>query len=369
VVVGAAAQLGDVLDSGDPPVANDRDRVAHALHLVEIVGGEEDCHAAIAVLADHRDELLLHQRIESRCRLVEHEQLRVVEERLDQTDLLSVPAREITHTASEVSFEPLRQSGSRPEVVHPARGGAELQELAAREPRIAREVAREVAEPRSDLSARLPAVAPEYAREAARRMQQVEQRADRRRLASTVRSKEPVDLPALNRDRDLVNPTSAPVSLRQAVGFDHRGHRVVPHSSQVLYSVDRIGDTPHPGSVFIRTLTAGHGNRGYDRHCDLRSSAPASCSAEVTTRAPQARPVGSSAVALGCVAPTYPSCGDARMRPASFTTIIGECPRLCSRGARTPKPATLRQPVDDGSTESPHSALAPASRASSRRVH
>ena len=91
-MVSAAAQLGDVLDRGDPPVADDRDSVADPLDLVEVVGGQEDRASAIAVLADHGHELLLHQRVKPGRRLVEHEQLRVVEQCLDQPDLLSVPA-------------------------------------------------------------------------------------------------------------------------------------------------------------------------------------------------------------------------------------------------------------------------------------
>ena len=113
-MVGAAAQLGDVLDRGDPSVAHDRDRVAHALDLVEVVGGQEDRASAVAVLADHRHELLLHQRIKPGRRLVEHQQLRVVEQRLDQPDLLPVPAGQITHPTAEVSFETLRQTGPDP---------------------------------------------------------------------------------------------------------------------------------------------------------------------------------------------------------------------------------------------------------------
>src|SRR5664279_1864947 len=94
---------------------------------------------------------------------------------------------------------------------------------------------------------------------------------------------------------------------------------LAPSSSQAPHNVDRISDSPHPGSAFVPT-------RGRL---------------------------------------TYPTCGAARMPPVSLTTIIGGCPRLCSRGARTPEPATLRQPVDDDPTESPQSALTPASSARS----
>ena len=46
-------------------------------------------------LAHHGEELLLHERVQAAGRLVEDEQLGVVEERLDQADLLPVAAREL----------------------------------------------------------------------------------------------------------------------------------------------------------------------------------------------------------------------------------------------------------------------------------
>jgi hypothetical protein len=58
--------------------------------------------------------------------------------------------------------------------------------------------------------ARLPAVESEYEREAAGRMQQVEQRADRCRLAGAIGAEEAVDLYALDRDRDVVDPRVFP---------------------------------------------------------------------------------------------------------------------------------------------------------------
>ena len=136
-MIRAAAQLGDILDGGDPSAADDRDGLADALDLVEIVGGQEDRASTVAVLADHGHELFLHQRVKPGRRLVKHEQLRVVEEGLNQSDFLSITAREIARAQAQVGFEPLRQGQARPEVLHAPRRGAELEELAAREPRIA----------------------------------------------------------------------------------------------------------------------------------------------------------------------------------------------------------------------------------------
>ena len=63
-----------------------------------------------------------------------------MEQRLDQTKLLAVAARELAYPPVEIGLEPLRQYGPRPQAAHPARIGAELQGLASGDPRIARKV-------------------------------------------------------------------------------------------------------------------------------------------------------------------------------------------------------------------------------------
>ena len=79
VVVGTSAQICDSFDRREPTLADDRDAVAHALHLVEVVRGEKDRPPTLAVLGHDSEELLLHQRVKPRRRFVEHEQLGVVE--------------------------------------------------------------------------------------------------------------------------------------------------------------------------------------------------------------------------------------------------------------------------------------------------
>ena len=107
VAVGPAAHLRDVLDGDQPALPDDADAVADALDLVEVVRGEEDRRAAVAVLGDDGEELLLHERVQARRRLVEDEQLRLVEERLDEPDLLAVAARELAQRPVEVRLEAL----------------------------------------------------------------------------------------------------------------------------------------------------------------------------------------------------------------------------------------------------------------------
>ena len=60
----------------DAPVLDDRDPVDDALHLVELVRGEEHRAPVGHRLADQMRELVLQQRVQPRRRLVEDEQVR-----------------------------------------------------------------------------------------------------------------------------------------------------------------------------------------------------------------------------------------------------------------------------------------------------
>jgi hypothetical protein len=58
-------------------------------------------------------ELLLHERVEPAGRLVEHEQLGFVHERLDQADLLLVALRQVAHRSAEVDAEAVGEAVDR----------------------------------------------------------------------------------------------------------------------------------------------------------------------------------------------------------------------------------------------------------------
>ena len=82
----------DRLGGDESSVADDRHVVAEVLHLVEHVRGEEDRGSGPRDFATEVPELVLHERVDTRSRLVEDEQLGSVHERLDQGDLLTVAA-------------------------------------------------------------------------------------------------------------------------------------------------------------------------------------------------------------------------------------------------------------------------------------
>ena len=108
-MVGTSAQLCDPFNRRDPPLADDRDAITDPLHLVKVVRGEKDSPSTAAELDDDSEELLLHQRIKPGRRFVEHQQLRVVKQRLDQSDLLTVAPREIPDPPVQIRLKSLRQ--------------------------------------------------------------------------------------------------------------------------------------------------------------------------------------------------------------------------------------------------------------------
>jgi hypothetical protein len=69
-----------------------------------------------------------------------------------------------------------------------------------------------------------PAVEAEESRGAARRVQQVQQRADRRRLAGSVRPEKPDHLARLHGHRKLLDASRGAVALRQVVELDDGDH-------------------------------------------------------------------------------------------------------------------------------------------------
>jgi len=195
---------------------------AAARNLVELMRGEEDGAAALTLLAHQGEELLLHQRIEAAGRLVEDEQLRRVEEGADQADLLAVTTRELAERAVEVGAEAARQLLGAAKPVDASQLRQQGDRLAAAGALAVAEVARQVAEPRPDRDAVAMAVEAEDAGAAGARVQEVEQGADRRRLAGAVRPEEGEHLAGFDRDGHVLDASVGAVELGQAIGLDHR---------------------------------------------------------------------------------------------------------------------------------------------------
>ena len=217
-----AEQLGDALDGDQLPVPDDADPVANPLDLVQLVRGEEDRAAALALLGDQRQELLLHQRVEPAGRLVEDQQLGRVEAGQDQTDLLAVAARELAERTIEVGAEALGQGFGAADALDPPQTGEQPQRFASTRLLAVAEVSGQISEPGPDRDALALSIEAEDPGAARARMQQVEEGADRRRLAGAVRAEQAEDLARLHRKSYVLDAAHVAVEFGQPVGLDHR---------------------------------------------------------------------------------------------------------------------------------------------------
>ena len=91
--VGAAEhvthQIIDASRQSDPSVAEQRHAVAHVLHQVEQVRGDDDRHALALQRADQREELARRLWIEARCRLVQNRHLDLAHQDLGDAEALA----------------------------------------------------------------------------------------------------------------------------------------------------------------------------------------------------------------------------------------------------------------------------------------
>ena len=224
----ALAQVLDGVDVHEPAGADDPDAVGGVLHLVERVRREEDGAPVGGGLAQELANLGLKERVEPRARLVEHDQLGPVHERLHEPDLLAVALREVADRPVELQGEPLAQLVAEAVVGAAAQARERVELLAGGHPVVQPQLAGEVADPAPRLDALAPGVEPEHGRAARRRVDQVEQEPDRRALARPVRAEIAEHLAALDAQ---VEPDERAglslVGLGEPAGLDgRRGHRV-----------------------------------------------------------------------------------------------------------------------------------------------
>jgi hypothetical protein len=195
------------LDRDEPAAADDPDPVAHPLDLGEVVRGEEHGASLGLYLLDDVEELLLHERVEPARRLVEDQQRRPVEHRLDEPDLLLVPPREPPHGTVQLGTEPLGELVRVPEILDPPQPGEEPEQPLPRHLVLQRKLPWQVPDPRPDLDALFPDVETEDLPAPARRAQKPKKRPYRRGLSGPVGPEEAKNLALLDRE---VNPLYAP---------------------------------------------------------------------------------------------------------------------------------------------------------------
>ena len=209
----------DGLDRGEAALPEDADAVAHPLDLRQVVGGEEHGRAVRAELLDEAGELLLHERVQPGGRLVHHDHGRAVHQRLDEPDLLPVPARELPERTAEVGLEAVGERAGERAVVDAAEVGEEIQQLLAGDLLVEGELAGQEARAGAGGDAVAPDVEAEDLRGPGGRAQQAEQRADRGRLAGAVGAEEAEHLAGRDAEGDAPRCRARPCSAWSVRGW------------------------------------------------------------------------------------------------------------------------------------------------------
>ena len=200
-------------------------------------------------LADAVLEHGLHERVESRRRLVEDEQLRARSERRDETDLLAVPLRVRARLLRRVELEPLEQLVAPARVEVAAQPPEQVDHLAAAQLRPQRDVAGYVREPSVQRDRVAPRVAAEEHGPSGVDAEQTEQHADGGGLARAVRPEEAVHLAGPHLEVEAVERPRRPERL------DHSGHHDrVGHGASLTFAMRavapvRSGRGAPPGRV------------------------------------------------------------------------------------------------------------------------
>src|SRR6185437_6685410 len=145
-------------------------------------------------LAGESLELELDEWVEPARRLIEDEQLGPILEGGNQPDLLLVAARHALDLLRRIELEPTDELGPVGMIRRTAQVAEILERLGAREIAVQRELARQVRDPTIDREAITVDVETQHFGAAGRRADEVEEQADRRRLARAVGAQEPEDL-------------------------------------------------------------------------------------------------------------------------------------------------------------------------------
>ena len=124
--------------------------VAEVLDLVEHVGREEHGCATLDDFADQLVELVLHERIEPRSRLVEQQELGLVHERLHERYLLAVPSRQGPYRPLEIEPEPRCEVLGEAKTSLSPQPRQPLEELTRRQVLVQRRISRQITDPATD---------------------------------------------------------------------------------------------------------------------------------------------------------------------------------------------------------------------------
>ena len=217
-----ASQLGKGPGRHRPAAADDGHAVGQRLDLTEDVARQQDGAALLAPLAHDLLERLLHERVETGTRLVEHKQIDVGGQGGDEGDLLSVALRVVANPLRRIEVEPVDERCPASVIWRALRRSEDIEALATRQPGPERDIAGDVREPGMEGRRLAPRVGAEELDETAAGTDEPEEDPDRCRLAGSIRAEEAVDLARGNVEVEAVEGLDLPERFRQPVGADDR---------------------------------------------------------------------------------------------------------------------------------------------------
>ena len=266
-------------------VFDQADAICHSLHFVEFVGREKDRPAGSRRLPEQLFELVLHQGVEARGRLIEDEKRGLVHEGHQDSDLLAVTFGEVPDAAAEIQVEPVCKVVGANGVGQIASSSHPLQLVADSRASDEGQLARQVTDEAMYGQTVAVGVESEQSGTSCCRALEVEEKPNGRGLAGTVRSEEPEDLSRFDPQVEIPDGRGPPECLGKPRGLYHwtllRRWRCVGHPgvdcSRPEPSLPR-GRQPHPSST-MRASEVQRGGLGAHRGDTLGHRPPLPSSA------------------------------------------------------------------------------------------
>src|SRR6187401_2987744 len=219
-IAGTVGELGDPTLGDEAAMGEDPDPIAQLLDLAEQVARKQHGEAAVTGQGLNEVEELGHAgRVDGRRRLVEDEDLRILDEGIgDAEPLEHAPRVGIGGMVGRVRqahlLEELDDPRRRLRRVEAVQARRVVEVLAAGEPAVKSDAVRQVADPTLHLERVARRVEADDARLAVARLREAQEHEDRRRLARPVRPEESVDLARADAEGQVVDRDEIAVSLR-----------------------------------------------------------------------------------------------------------------------------------------------------------
>src|ERR1700730_13281740 len=259
------AELGHRTHQRDLAAAEQGDAVAHALHPLEQMRGQQHRHALGLEVPDDAEKLRGGVRIEARGRLVEDGDLRAFHQNLGEAETLPHAAREggDALVGKFAEPDPLDRVGDAllalgEAKADQARGVAQV--IGSGEVIVKANRVRQITDAALDRERLARGIKTEHAHLAAGDFGQAEQHQDGRRLARAVGAEETENLPAPDSERDVVDGNRRAVAFGKARGLDdgilvHRRPNLATAPTMMRSATPMIPTPAMPHIVEVVTVT------------------------------------------------------------------------------------------------------------------